>query len=213
MASLRKTKKANKKQLERDTQKVINEVNARLRELQKGGYSNTWASNKLVNKLDTEVLNVVNKPTRAGRKVGKGGKISKAKAPSLSLKQDLTKTQLVAVQKASKQFLKSQTSTVAGVKKAVKSNIEGIQKRLSTAERGKVSEEDAEMYYKMFQDKDFADLSNKIKYDALFDLIDEANSKETSEEDWIEMIGRYITTNDSDIKEKAIKLYNKYVSQ
>lgn len=217
MASLRKTKKQLKKQgitkpiltstqlskhrqLYAETRKQIEITNKRLRRLEKAGEYGTWASSKLFNALDSEVLKTLEK-TRGGR------------VKSVKLKRGLTITQLRAIQKSTNRFLQSQTSTVKGIEKAVESNIKGIKKKLSSEDGKKVSKEDAMLYYEMFKDSDFTDIEKKIKYDVLWDLIDEAKSKNVSQDDWISMLGRYIykPKSDLDIFDKAKNLYEKYI--
>lgn len=217
MASLRKTKKQLKKQgitkpvltstqlskrrqLYAETRKQIEITNKRLRRLEKAGEYGTWASSKLFNALDSEVLKTLEK-TRGGH------------VKSIKLKRGLTITQLRAIQKSTNRFLQSQTSTVKGVEKAVESNIKGIKQKLSSEDGKKVSKEDAMLYYEMFKDSDFTDIEKKIKYDVLWDLIDEAKSKNVSQDDWINMLGRYIykPKSDLDIFDKAKNLYEKYI--
>lgn len=217
MASLRKTKKQLKKQgitkpiltstqlskrrqLYAETRKQIEITNKRLRRIEKAGEYGTWASSKLFNALDSEVLKTLEK-TRGGH------------VKSVKLKRGLTITQLRAIQKSTNRFLQDQTSTVKGIKKAVESNIKGIKQKLSSEDGKKVSKEDAMLYYEMFKDSDFTDIEKKIKYDVLWDLIDEAKSKNVSQDDWINMLGRYIykPKSDLDIFDKAKNLYEKYI--
>ena len=212
MASLRKAKKKAKKELLRKTRNTIDEVNSRLYELNRLNYNNTWAVNKLLDRLENRMLsNTIESRNRVKRKVGKKRMITEPKGIKINLKRKLTNTQLVALNKAGEQFLKSETSTVAGVKRAKKMNIKGIQQKLSDDKRGLVSEEDAEFYQNYFEDKDFNELAKQIKYDVLWDLIDEAKQRDVSESDWIKMLGRYINDNDEDVRERAKRLYNKYI--
>lgn len=217
MASLRKAKKQAQKQgikltqeqlgkrrrMYEETRKQIEIVNRRLKRLDKSGNYGSWASNKLFNALDGETLKALDR-TRKGKKV-----------TSVKLKRGLNITQLKAIQKATNRFLKAQTSTVKGVEKAIQENIKGIQQRLSDDKKGKVTKEDAQVYYEMFKDKDYNVVNEKIKYDVIWDLIDEANSKNTSKEDWIKMLGRYIDEKsmkkDLDLYDAIVRLYEKYI--
>lgn len=217
MASLRKAKKQAQKQgikltqeqlgkrrrMYEETRKQIEIVNRRLKRLDKSGNYGSWASNKLFNALDGETLKALDR-TRKGKKV-----------TSVKLKRGLNITQLKAIQKATNRFLKAQTSTVKGVEKAIQENIKGIQQRLSDDKKGKVTKEDAQVYYEMFKDKDYNVVNEKIKYDVIWDLIDEANSKNTSQEDWVKMLGRYIDEKsmkkDLDLYDAIVRLYEKYI--
>lgn len=218
MASLRRTKKQAKKQgikltqeqlgkrrrLYEETRKQIEIVNRRLKRLDKSGNYGSWASNKLFNTLGGETLKALDR-TRKTKKV-----------ISVKLKRGLTITQLRAIQKASNLFLKAQTSTVKGVERAIQANIKGIQQKLSDPkQKKKVSKEDAQLYYEMFKDKDYNVVNEKIKYDVIWSLIDEANSKNTSQEDWVKMLGRYIDEKsmkkDLDLYDSIVRLYQKYI--
>lgn len=204
MASIRKAKKmgtykAPKYTKERakilaDTRKLVDQANRRLKGLNNAGYKGTWASKKLINRLDTKKL----------KAWGKGGKIK--------VNKELNNTQLLSIQKAVNQFLTSKTSTVKGIKKVRDATIDSIKATLSSEKRGKVTEADAEFYYEMFESDDFNYFADKIGASTLWQLIDESIEKNDSEEDWINRLSRYITLNDLDMREKAIRLYEKYIS-
>lgn len=204
MASIRKAKKmgtykAPKYTKERalilaQTRKLVDQTNRRLKGLSNAGYKGSWASKKLINRLDTKKL----------KAWGKGGKVK--------INKNLTKTQLLSVQKAMTQFLASKTSTAKGIRTARDATIDSIRATLSSEKRGKVTEEDAEFYYEMFESDDFNYFADKIGASTLWQLIDEAIERNKSEEDWISMLSSYITLNDQDMREKAIRLYEKYIS-
>ena len=64
----------------------------------------------------------------------------------------------------------------------------------------------------MFESDDFNYFADKIGASTLWQLIDEAIEKNVSEENWISMLSSYITLNDLDMRERAIRLYEKYIS-
>lgn len=203
MASIRKAKKLgiykapkytkDRAKLMADTRKLVDKANRRLKGLNNAGYKGTWASKKLINRIDTKVLN-------AWSKQGK-----------IKLSRNLTNTQIKAIQKATDQFLKSKTSTIKGIRETEDSTIKSIQATLSDEKRGLVTREDAEFYYDMFGNDDFDYFAEKIGASTLWQLIDEAIENNDSEDDWISRLGRYITLNDLDVRERAIRLYNKYI--
>lgn len=204
MASIRKAKKmgtykAPKYTTERakilaQTRKLVDQANRRIKGLNNAGYKGTWASKKLINRLNTKKL----------KAWGKGGKVK--------INKNLSKTQLIAVQKAINQFLSSKTSTIKGIKEVRNATIDSIKSTLSSEKRGRVTEEDAEFYYEMFESDDFNYFADKIGASTLWQLIDEAIEKNVSEENWISMLSSYITLNDLDMRERAIRLYEKYIS-
>lgn len=203
MASIRKAKKLGiykapkytkeRAKLMAETRKLVSDANRRLKGLNQAGYKGTWASKKLANRIDTKLL-------KAWSKQGK-----------IKLSRTLTNTQLKAIQKATDQFLKSKTSTIKGIRETEDSTIKSIQATLSDEKRGLVTREDAEFYYDMFGNDDFNYFAEKIGASTLWQLIDDAIENNDSEDDWINRLGRYITLNDLDVRERAIRLYNKYI--
>lgn len=203
MASIRKAKKlgiykAPKYTKERaklisETRKMVERANKRLKGLNNAGYKGTWASKKLINRIDTKTL-------KAWSKKGK-----------IKLNKNLTNTQLKAIQKATDQFLKSKTSTIKGIRDTESATIKSIQETLSDEKRGLVTKEDAEFYYDMFGNSDFNYFVDQIGASTLWMLIDEAIEEDDTEDDWINRLARYITINDLDVRERAIRLYNKYI--
>lgn len=203
MASIRKAKKLGiykapkytkeRAKLMAETRKLVEQANRRLKGLNNAGYKGTWASKKLANRIDTKVL-------KAWSKQGK-----------IKINKTLTNTQLKAIQKATDQFLKSKTSTIKGIRDTELATIKSIQATLSDEKRGLVTKEDAEFYYDMFGNDDFNFFADKIGASTLWMLIDEAIENNDSEDEWVNRLARYITLEDLDLKERAIRLYNKYI--
>lgn len=203
MASIRKAKKLGtykpikytkeRAKLMAETRAMVEKANKRLKGLKNAGYKGTWASKKLINRIDTKTL-------KAWDKTGK-----------IKINKNLNNTQLKAIQKATDQFLKSKTSTLKGIRDTESATIKSIQATLSDEKRGLVSKEDAEFYYDMFGNDDFNYFADKIGASTLWMLIDEAIENNDSEDDWLSRLGRYITLEDLDIRERAVRLYNKYI--
>ena len=209
MTSIRKAKKLGiykpKKVdvvLYRDVKKQVEEVNKRLTRLKKSGEYGSWASKKLFNRLDTKNLDVLERQ-RTGEKQVQRIKLSK----------NLTNTDLRAIEKATNQFLQSKTSTSRGIKITRSNTIESIRKTLSLEQGRKVTEEDAEYYYDMLANKDFDWFNDKIGASAMWSLIDDAIEHNDSESDWIRRLENHaMTMNDVDARERALRLYEKYIS-
>lgn len=205
MASIRKAKKLGtykpipmtkeRKKLIDSTIKKANETNKRLKALKNAGYKGSWASKKLEKRLQAKTLKAYDKSGRV-----KTDKIKR-----------MNNTQLVAMNKKMDQFLESKTSTPKGIRETRDATIESLRKTLSDELRGKVSAEDAEFYYDMFGSDDFNFFAEKIGASTLWTLIDEAIEDNDTEDGWLHRLSLYITLNDKDIRERAIRLYNKYV--
>ena len=179
--------------LERDTRKLVSKANARLDSLRRRYKSGTWASKKLANRLTSNKMNMWSKQ----------GKIKLGKNP--------TKAQMIGLNKAINQFLQSQTSTKKGIQEVKRKQIESIRLRRSVEDE-EFTEEDAKDFYDMFGDNDFAYFADKIGASKLQEIIYDDIRANDSEESFLDRLALYIELNDLDIREKAIRLYNKYVA-
>ena len=190
-------KKWEMEKLIRETKKDINKANARLKSLQRRYKSGTWATRKLAERLNNETLKAWSKSGRISVK----GELKK-----------MTKTQLTALKKSIKNFLASDTSTKKGIKKRIESVKGGIEELL--AEPGKdFTSEDADFFYSMLEDKDFTTLSDEDYASTIWACIDDAIEFEDTEDNFVKRIEMYagINMQDLDKREKAEKLYQKYI--
>jgi len=179
--------------LEKETRKLVSKANARLDSLQRRYKSGTFASKKLANRLSSNKMKMWNK-----------GKIKLGKNP--------TKQQLLAVNKAASQFLKSQTSTKKGISKTIQKTIESLRSSLSTEDK-EMSYEDASKFYEMFGEDNFSNIADKIGASSLQAVIEDAIEESDSENDFIKRIETYagLSMNDLDLRESAKVLFEKYV--
>ena len=192
IATKRVSRRRGKVDLEKETRKLVRKANARLDSLQRRYRSGTWASKKLANRLSQNKVDM-----------WKNGKIKVGKNPS--------KAQLIGLNKAINQFLQSQTSTKRGIQEVKRKQIESIRLRRSVEDE-EFTEEDAEDFYDMFGDNDFAYFADKIGASKLQEIIYDAIRANDSEDNFLDRLELYIELNDLDIREKAIRLYNKYVA-
>jgi len=204
MASIRKAKKlgiykAPKYTKERakliaDTRKIVSDANRRLKGLNEAGYKGTWAGKKLAERLDTKVLNAWTKQ----------GKIKVSKT--------LTNTQLKAIQKATQQFLTSQTSKVSGIKKVKESTLDSLRATLS--KDIELDEMDVETAYEMLSNKDFDYFNNadRVGASTMWALIEDAKEYNQTEDTFISrLLNMYDSSNDLDAIERAKRLYDRYI--
>lgn len=192
-----KPQKMNPRQRELYNQNIqlMNEVNRRLKGLRSAGYLGSYASKKLRKRLDTEVLK--------SWTMDKGGKVK--------LSKDLTATQMMAVNKAMRQFLASKTSKARGIEQTRTETIKSLRKTLSQEGGELIDEEDAEFFYDMFADNDFDFFAEKIGSSELKMIIKDSIDAQDSLDDWINRLSLYITMEDLDMRERAERLYEKYI--
>lgn len=188
-----------RKELVRQTQEMVSKVNKRLRNLERGGYYNSYASKKLFNRLDTKVLNVLNK-SRKGKHV-----------LSVKVPRNLTNTQLKALQKATKQFLVSQTSTTKGIINVAEATKKSMLQTLKLNPYSKVTEEDIEDYYEMLGSKDFDYFNEKIGASAMWNFMEDAKEFNQSKNQFLKTIELYGMSLDENARNKASRLYEKYI--
>lgn len=179
--------------LERDTRKLVSKANARLSSLQRRFKSGTWASKKLMQKLSSQ-------PIRSWSK----GRVK--------IKKNASRTQLIAINKAVSNFLASETSTRKGIERVRRRQIEEIQSRLSI-DAEDMSYEDAEFFYEMRGNNDYAFFSEKMGDSALQACIQDAIEAGDTQDEFLARLEWYgsPSMNDLDTRERAIRLYEKYV--
>lgn len=212
MASIRKAKKLGtyvpprkltrqEKEIYQRTQEIVNKVNRRLENLARSGYLETYSSKKLIqNRLSKYAPTIIKRTRRGNYLLG------------LKLNKNLTTTQLLAIQKASRQFLRSKTSTVKGIKSVKDATIESLRRSLSDIDDLK-DLDDAEELYNMLDDEDFKGISEleNVGASSLWALLDDAKERNMDQNQFIDFIEANISANDLNLREKAINLYNKYV--
>lgn len=212
-------KSTSKSDLYRQVQKQVRETNRRLEKLSKGYDVNkavrnpktgrfervskevnrvsydagTWASKKLINRLETSTLDAWSK----GR---------------VKIREDMTITQLRAVQKATSQFMASKTSTLKGIQSVKESTKESLKATLSDEDLGDITDSEVETMYNMLSDNDFKFLSDKVGASTAWSLIEDAKESNDTEKGWINRLNRYaFEINDVDMRNKALAIYNKYI--
>ena len=210
---------SSKNQLYKQVQKQVIETNRRLEKLSRGYDINkavrnpktgrferaskevkrvsyergTWASKKLINRLETSTLDAWS-----------GGKVKISK--------DMTITQLRAVQKATSQFMASKTSTLKGIQSVKESTKASLKATLSDEDLEEITEDEVETMYNMLSDTDFRFLSDKVGASTAWSLIEDAKESNDTENGWINRLKRYaFEINDVDMKAKALAIYNKYI--
>lgn len=190
-------KKWEMEKLVRETKKDINKANARLKSLQRRYKKGSWASTKLAERLDSDKLKAWNKSGRMSVK----GELNK-----------MNKTQLTALKKALKNFLMSSTSTKKGIKARREAIKGGIKELLSDPDKD-ISNEDADFFYDMLEDKDFTTLADQDYTSEVWACIDDAIEYNDTKNKFLQRLEAYVNVNMQDLnkKEKAIKLYEKYV--
>lgn len=209
MASLRKAKKQAKKmgiefktpeavkrkKLETQIKKQVNETNKRLRALDRKGFYNSFSSKKLFDRLGGKI--------NALEKIGE-------KIIGVKIRKNMNITELTALSKATKNFLRSATSTPFKTKSVIRKTKESMYQTMKK-QNDKLTMEDIETYYDMLGDNDFDYFAGKEGGSPIWHLIGEAIEAEDDQEAFLKRFNSIITLNDVDVRRRAINLFNKYV--
>lgn len=176
-------------------QKQVQKVNQRLKSLERqfAKGKGTWSVKLLRDKMDTN-------------------KIGAWKNNRLTISKDMTRTQLIAVQRASSQFLASKTSTKKGVNEVREETKESLYRTLKLQDDN-LTKADIDDFYILLGD---ADARPFLKTDvmggsALQIAISDAISYNDTEQQFLERMETFINIADSELREKARRLYKKYV--
>lgn len=187
-------KETSRDKLEKQVLKEIRDANARLQSLARKNKKGTWASKKLIERLDKQTIKAWS---------GKG---------RIKIPKNATTTQLIAISKAINQFMESKTSTKKGIKDVRKSTIKSLRTSLSgDIDEEEMSEEDAEFFYSMLGENDFDSIADEIGASTLWLCIEQSIEFNESENQFIQRLLDYGMSNDLDKREKAKRLYDKYV--
>lgn len=129
----------------------------------------------------------------------------------INLSGDESYQELISIEKATKNFLKSKTSTISGIKEVEKTIKQNISNKLD--DEFDLSKEEIETLYNFFEDEDFKYIRKYIDPSDLWVFMEKAKQEEIDAEDWLSMIEDYIGSDtlgrDEDLRERLISLYDK----
>ena len=112
------------------------------------------------------------------------------------------------VDKRLKQFLRAETSTPTGVRQVRENTRKGLEKLLNHT----LSDEDLDDIFTLMNDPQYNYFKEKIGYEKVLSLVDEAKQKEVNTSDeFIEMLKSHMTVNSKETRKLATKLFNKFV--
>lgn len=118
--------------------------------------------------------------------------------------------ELIAIDKATKNFLKSKTSTISGIKEVEKGIKQNIANKLDEFD---LSKQDIETLYNFFEDEDFNYIRKYIDPSDLWVFMEQIKEGEVDSDSWLKTIEDYIGSDafgrDDDLRDRLMSLYNK----
>ena len=176
----------------------IKETNKRIDLITKKFGKEKWAVKGLLKDLSVKPLNM----------------ISKGKVKRISTRID--KLKLMAINKALDNFLKKKTSTIKGIRDAIKKTKQTIKEQnIEFDEENDIDIDnyDVETMYDLMAENDFRWLAEKTEQQSeLMAMIQTARYEDWSVKKWIEEVKEnFIYFNDVDTRERVVRLYNNLV--
>ena len=118
--------------------------------------------------------------------------------------------ELIELDRATKKFLQSKTSTISGIKEVEKTIKQNIKNKLDEYD---LSKQEIETLYNFFEDEDFAYIRKYIDPSDLWVFIENAKQGNMYVDDWIKSIEDYIGSEsfgrDEDLRDRLVNIYNK----
>lgn len=195
------TKKDDMAQIVKQINKEIRDVNDMLDRLYRHGEKNTWASKRLLARLNT-VRRAVNPKTKQLR--------------AIDLNRKLTVGEIREYQKSMEAFKQSETSTMKGIREARQRVLDRIKRTVSSVdEQGKLNiptNKESEALYNMFYDRDYQTVTDKLTPSELWILSSRAVSLGIEPEDFVDfVIKNHGEIEDDDVKEALEHVYRNFI--
>ena len=189
--------RARPKTLENKLRITVEKVNRRLNKLDQGKVYGRYASKQILRLAGQK--NILYSRKRRNKLI-------------ISTK-GLTQSELRLYQKQMESFLKSKTSTVSGVKQARANVIEKVKKSLSGMTDLELTDDDVEDFFNLTsKDNDFKYLADRMDPSKLYILMQHTKEADGTGENFISMLENYMTVNNQNVRNKATRLYNKFIS-
>lgn len=174
-------------------------INRMLSALKSAGYSDTWASKTLFNKLETPQIDII-----------KNGHIDVSK-----INKDFTVSNLNYIRKSLNDFKQSKTSTIKGIRKREDDERQYIAELTDNQDFAQsLSKEELSQIYEVFNSPDYKTITESGSYDSLevFSFIVEAKEQDSGIRKFLSTIRTYSEEGlDYDTRMAFTNIYNKYV--
>ena len=176
----------------------IEKTNRKLKSLQSSGLLGKYSSKELINALKDNPNVIINK--------SKKSQIIKLKTARIST------AQARYIQKSIKKFIQNKTSTPMGIADVRRRSRETLKETLTQLTDDVISDSDLDDFYDLVVEDDYKYFADKVP-DSLeiFILINEARDKNLTEDGFIDLLKKYMTINSEDARQRASRLYNKWV--
>ena len=136
--------------------------------------------------------------------------------PSLITKvsKDDSESSILLKNKAIKQFLKSETSTIKGIRKTIAREKQKIKDKLEDFDTNEINDKDVETLYDFWYDSDYLTITQYIDPSELWIALNEVSQAGGTSDDFLRYIEKYIyfetLYKDEDLVDALVSIYNKF---
>ena len=174
----------------------LEKANKRIKQLQKTGDFGTYASKDLL-RLASQNKHI---------------KFTKSKRLTMVKPGDINFAEMRLINKRLKEFNKAKTGTPSGIREVSESTRQKMKETLSGLTDRDIKDSDVEFLYDLFTDKSNSNLFEYISPSELVIILSYAKEHHQSFESFWQALQNYTEiTNQSDLREQALKIYNNYM--
>lgn len=171
-------------------------VNTKLNRLDRSGSYGSYASKKLIKRVIGQ----------------KGIKYNRGKKQKITIDlNNLNISQMRYYSKLFDEFNRSKTSSPLGIENVREQTRESLKQTLGQITDLDINDQDVDDFYLLVADEDFRYLADKTGDSEMYILIQTAKEKGWGKEKFVTTIGQYLKVNNKQAREKAGRLYDKYV--
>lgn len=175
----------------------LDRLNRKLNILERENEYYSYSSKRLLNRL----------------KIEKG--VTYKKSSKQKIRIDTAKLNVSQVryfQKIFDEFNNALTSSPIGIADVRERTRNELSKSLGELVDKEITQEDVDDFYTLVADEDYRYIADKIGDSELYILITEAREQNYTKEQFVSVLNQYMTSNTKEARERAERLYNKYVS-
>ena len=177
-------------------QRQLELVNTKLNRLSRSGGYGSYASKKLLKRVIGQ----------------KGIKYNRGKKQKLTVDiKNLNTSQIRYYTKVFDEFNRAKTSSSIGIEDVRQKTRDSLKQTLGQITDVDITDEDVDDFYSLVADEDFRYLADKTGDSEMYILIQTAKEKNWGKEKFVNTIGQYLKVNNKQAREKAGRLYDKYV--
>lgn len=177
-------------------QRQLELVNTKLNRLNRSGGYGSYASKKLLKRVIGQ----------------KGIKYNRGKKQIITIDlKNLNISQMRYYTKVFDEFNSAKTSSSIGIEDVRQKTRDSLKQTLGQITDVDITDEDVDDFYSLVADEDFRYLADKTGDSEMYILIQTAKEKGWGKEKFVTTIGQYLKVNNKQAREKAGRLYNKYV--